>query len=46
VRCLALKDLIACKRASGRPPDLMDLEFLEIKASLASNEADAGKPME
>jgi len=34
VRSLCLKDLIDCKRASGRPQDLLDVEFLETKAGL------------
>lgn len=31
VKTFSLDDLIASKRAVGRPQDLMDLEFLEIK---------------
>jgi hypothetical protein len=31
VPCLATRDLLAAKRASGRPQDLADAEFLEQK---------------
>ena len=41
VRCLCLKDLIASKRASGRPQDLLDLEFLEVKAGFEGDRSRA-----
>ncbi|MBI5393689.1 MAG: hypothetical protein HZA91_00150 [Verrucomicrobia bacterium] len=34
VRCLSGPDLLASKRAIGRPQDLLDAEFLERKQSL------------
>jgi len=44
VRCLAVADLLAVKRAAGRPRDLEDAEFLEALLAARRTKSKKGTP--